>query len=217
MNTYVDIINAALQLAGHSQFSAEQIEANYKALYDLHLDTMLSKHDWLFTLEIIDITDDNKLDDEMSIGWNYQYKMPDNVINVISDGNDRSINYLSPVDSIRSGLTPPTVETYSSGRLRSNFVFTNGVLHSDNEVTRALVSIDVEPRSMEINFKMALIYKLASIFAMTLEQDRELKRELERESITNLTNAALMNKGQPADPRLRAIYDWILEFRVASV
>lgn len=218
MKTYLDIINNALLIAGHSQTSAEIAETEYKPIYDLHLREMLAKQDWLFAFEIFYLNENNRLDEDaaMDLGWAYRYKLPDNVINVISDGRSRPYEALSPLESLQSGLTPPTVETFVEN-LRSNFVFTGGVLHSDTEVSKILASIDVEPSVMSPPFATALVYKLAGIFALILESSIEKKRAFEREYKSHMSNAIIRNNGRPADPRLRAIYEWIVEFRVASV
>lgn len=216
--TYQDIINEALFLAGHTSKGAEFIETEYKRSYDFHLSDLLSLHDWIFSMNIIQLTDDNLLDDsdeENVLNYNYRYKLPDNVKNVVSDSSDSGVQYLSPREAVRAGLRPTTFDGLSRPT-QGNFVFVNGTLHTDRKLTEILVTIDVTPEYMTDSFRQALTYLLASIISYNIDRKDERYRDLERKHMSHLARAAYDNTARPLDPQLRAIYDWVRRFRITS-
>ena len=211
-----DIINAARQKAKLSPLPDSDL-AEDKVFYDLYLEDLLEEREWLFTIK--KETEFNQVVPEIDLGYKYSYVLRStDVIDVLSI-NDQHISDIGSVvgyrRAIRYGIaTDPAGEIAPSSL--GQFVYVNGVLHSDVPITCAYYKRKVTPTAMRASFRLLLILTLAQHFAVYKKKDDMIVSGIKSEKREQHRRAMRYEIKRPKNPELAEIYDFLKSYRTQT-
>ena len=171
-----EIINLALQTAGDPPVSTDQ-QVQYQSAYKMVLDDLLSERRWLFSLQLLSTLP--KTTDGTDLNYSYKYQLPSDAIGILdtSASKNQYLNSMSIADGLTVGYNlPPLSDRKAVNSV--NFVFLDGVLHSDQEVTQVIYQRKVIPEVMTPEFRVLFIHKLAEFIAGNMRRNHDHAREI---------------------------------------
>ena len=185
------ILNLALKSAQTSPVASSR-QGEFDDIYELKKAAMLKERHWPFTLRLTRNLTATKTGNDLN--FTYRYQTPPGTIAVLDiAANDSqltgvtSLATLSSYAALQLGYAPATPEdrrdaTSPVGTQRKEFLFINGILHSQSEVGVAIIQIAAQESDFSEDFTMALVYNLAGHFARSVKGNPALAYDLERQS-----------------------------------
>ena len=215
MNTVLEIVNEARRRTKNGPIPADQLN-EYQGTYDLILGDLLEERSWLFTINITERL--TTTTDGADLGYTNKYILPTDAIDVmdIDDGN-----FQEGTASIREGLRAGVALDHPSDRAISytahrQFVFLNGILHTDSQPRRIVYRQRITPDRMPYRFKRLLVLALAIQFERDFNGDPNHIASLRSELKQQYVRATRQETQRPHDPYLQGIYDWLIEYEANS-
>ena len=197
-----EIINLAFLLAG-TPTASESVVDKYKTIYTQLLSELLSERDWLFTLNKTNKLNPIKV--ETDLGYSFTYQLPSDAIGVLIPKSNQMIN-VNPQEALRMGYTVSRIGLHQEA---NDYIFLNGVLHSNSELTEVVYRRRVPADRLPAEFRALLINKIAVIVARSVTKDFNIADRLASE-IPNLHKRAIRDEiSRPSDPFLAGLYDWL--------
>lgn len=213
------IIQQALRWADQGQIDFLDL-ADFYDTYELILDGLLEKHDWVFSynishnLSLLTSAQEGYSD----LGFRYQYVLSDSTaIDILETDPDAGAQYQSVEEGLRFGVSLDRDDLVSSyvGKKDILFVRTEngGVIHSDDEMTSVAYKRRPLPQHMNPLFRLYLIYSLSAIFASTKDSENlNNYYKLQKRADSACLSAVSRNLRPPTDPHLLAIYNWVSRY-----
>ena len=219
MKTREDIINTALRKAKMSRASGANLEA-YIPEYDLHLAVLLKAFPYPFQFQIIMPEELEEVSPEVKLGFKYSYRLntPNNsdILEILSLHRDSSFPALSASQARRFGLNFDPRENGIDTNPRRDYIFVGGILHTNTVPTEILAKRVPDPSIFSPEFKLYLIYTLASELASEVKKDDVLHARLQRQALEACKEATSFLVGTQTDPQYAAIVDYIKRFYTVS-
>lgn len=213
------IINLALKSAQSTPLASSR-QGEFDDIYELKKNSLLNERVWPFTLRLTtNITTESTAND---LGYNYSYRLAPGVTNVMTVGANRealvpdvraSIAALSDHTALQLGYAPLDPEDrLTTATPQQDFLFTNGVLHSNSVVGAAIVQLQVAESDFTEDFTLALAYYLAAHFARSVKGNPALAYELERQAKMHQGRAIRPLIHQTKDLDTQIFNKWLLTF-----
>lgn len=213
--TKLDIINEARKKAGQGTIGSIDAELDLKT-YDFYLDDLLSERPWLFTIARgrgVALTSDGP-----DLGYTYKYRLNESdvidVLDITPEQRFNSIFLTNPRVATRYGLSIdfPSERLFGGTDETGGFVYIDGILHSDREVTEYVYRRTVEPIVMTPAFRLLLVLRLALTYNISEHENPTRKQEIKSEMRMQKTKAAYQDRRPPTDPYYKALYQWLRHF-----
>lgn len=204
LNTVSKLINFARSTAGKSPV-AETKMAPDREIYDIFNEALLEERTWLFAYAIT--TDLTLTKPTTDLGYKYAYVVDVQDIEDVLDVNPQSsridIDRVGRRRAVDFGIVAPIIT--ERGPQGADFIYVNGVLHTDQEVTKVIYKRIPVPTAMTAEYKLLLAYKIAYHFSLTPGADIE-RRQLIKSEITNLhVRAARADITPSSDPQTQEL------------
>ena len=202
-----DLINLALQISGSPPVTNDQ-QVQYKPAYDMILESLLAERPWLFTLKLL-----TRLDiahNSVDLRYKYRYQLPSDAVGVVNTDlkNLSFLQGMSVESALEIGYDIPLPEDRVHSPTNSSYIFLNGVLHSDTEITQIIYRREVKPEIMTPEFRELFAYKLGHFIA-SAAKDHELTRELKSLIKVKHVNAVARERTASPDPHRVQIQKWL--------
>lgn len=215
MATELDIINLARFRGGKGEISESDLKSQ-TFVYDLILGDLLEEREWLFTLAVSNNLILTK--PAIDLGYKFVYSLGDNNVE-----NVEAINFSSSIDlaslsvrrAVEYGLAVDPIG--ESPRVSSKeFLFVNGLLHTNTEVKTVVYKRNVKPVNMPDSFRNLLAWCLAEHYAMTPGKDLERIDNIRREKKMAHRRATRFESRNTNDPQLESIRKFRQQYRKST-
>lgn len=202
-----ELLNRALEESGQPINPTTELR-RFDDLYDLILETFLEKRLWYFS--IAKETDLVETNDGVDLNYRYKYAMPSNTVDVLHINEFRTIiPFGDERTALRHGYSF-SPDDLPAGTLGSDFIYIDGILHSNEEVRQVFYKRKVTPANMTATFRQALVYKIASRIAAYTRGEPQVISDLNREHKQYLREAASLNdKKIKTDQQVNSIFSFI--------
>ena len=223
--TREEIINRARQLALLEELHdlALPVDANnpfasdIRAMdreYKLAMDKVIRSRPWLYAHDLKTNITTASGDNLINLGYKYRYSIDDTVLDVIAinqNENERIRNVIPETrEALRAGISYfPEIDGYPTEN-REDFVFVDGILHSDVIVRSAFVKKEIRPEQTPGSFQDYFCHVLAVPLARIFGESAAKARELE-DLLPDLAMEAIRDEKAVArtNSHYRTILNWI--------
>ena len=212
MRTEEEVINFARNLAGLHKQSTAGLEID-KINYSAYLESLISERPWVFaysiTNKVVETNDGNDL------GYTYKYRLGVDAQDVIGLGDipvSSNIATLSPRQASRYGYAVDPLSDRVGTLPAGDFLFVNGVLHTNSPVEKVIYKRNVTPELMEPDFKMLLAHTLGMYFAMTPGADLERRGFIKSERENYHIRACRRDTASHSDPQIRELANFLRSY-----
>lgn len=215
MRTIEDIINFSLNKAGRMDKEASEMTQELK-IYDIYLRDLLEERNWVWsfgTTRSVTQTEDGN-----DLGFKYRYRIGADAEEVvaINFGSNIGLAGLSIHESLRAGYAIDPIGEPEGIPGDNSFVFINGVLHSNSEVTSVIFKKIPDPVEMPTPFKILLAWKMATHFVIEPGGDRDRQDTINSELRKAHLRACRFETRKPTDPQLLEVYNYVKTLRTET-
>ena len=191
----------------------------------MQLSKLVKSRPWLFVHDIVDESKISETEDGSNLGYKYKYRVTGvKAVDVIEVNYEDSHTFRNIIPNTKQALRAgfsyyPRVDGIPGSREEKNFVFVNGIIHSDEEVTSAVIKKDIAGDNIQDtpeSFQDYFAHVLAKIIASTTAQSVARSNELKDEILSKAIEAIRDEQSMTTNPHLNTIFNWIQSYYVNS-
>ena len=215
LNTEAEIINFARELAGEGPLNESEM-VNEMRVYNIFHEALSEERTWVFAYALSkNLTLSESVTD---LGFKYAYVVNEEDIEDVIAVNPNTSN----VDLNRVGFRRAVDYGYAidpiseSGEINADFIYVNGILHTDREVSRIIYKRVAKPSGMTAEYKLLLAYKIALHLSLTPGSDIT-RRDYIKSELRRLHVRAARNDAKPSsDPQTKELIAYFKANRIEA-